>query len=148
MAPRLKPPARRLAVPAFLLVALLVAACGRAAGTGSVADPRLTEERARTLAQDAIEAFSACDHEAWIAHWGDALKAEANAVEFAPYCNGYVLAHGEFERIESVKHVPAETAGYVRWDVTARFGTGPVTFSFIIRADGEEIEGYIIDPPR
>jgi hypothetical protein len=133
---------------AIALFGLLGAGCNGAAGTGSVEDPRLSDERARSLAEEAITAFSACDHEAWIAHWADTLKAEADAAAFAPYCNGYVLAHGAFEAIESVKHGPAETAGYVRWDVTARFGTGPITFSFIIRADGEEIEGYIIDPPR
>ena len=129
-------------------IALLALACSGPVGTVGVDNPRRSEARARTLSQESIEAVSACDHERWIAHWADSLKAEADPVTFGPYCNGYVLAHGAFEGIEAIEHVPAETTGYVRWDVTARFGTGPVTFSFIIRADGEEIEGYIIDPPR
>lgn len=136
------------AVIAILLLAVAVAACGGTQGTVSVDDPMLSESRARAIAQDAIEAFSACDHDAWTLNWSNELKAESDASEFAPYCNGYVLAHGPFEAIEAVAHVPAETTGYVRWNVTARFGTGPVTFSFVIHAAGEEIEGYIIDPPR
>ena len=142
---------RRSAALAFSALILLVAgSCGPGgpAGTYIVDSPKLTTERAKALAQDAIEAFSACDHERWTAKWDEALRAESNAVDFGPYCRGYVLAHGQFERIESVDHVAAETAGYVRWNVTARFGTGPIVFSFVIRADGELIEGYIIDPPR
>ena len=133
---------------ALLLLVVAITACGGAQGTGSVDDPKLTEDRAKAIAQSAIEAFSICDHDAWTANWAASLKAESDPSQFAPYCNGYVLAHGPFEAIEAVEHVPAETSGYVRWDVTARFGTGPVTFSFIIHAAGEQIEGYIIDPPR
>jgi hypothetical protein len=133
---------------ALISMALFVLACSAPVGTIGVGNPSLSEDRARELAQESIEAFSNCDHERWIAHWADSLKAEADAVTFGPYCNGYVLAHGDFEGIAAIEHVPAETAGYVRWDVTAKFGTGNVVFSFVIRADGEEIEGYVIDPPR
>ena len=126
----------------------MAAACGGGPkGSISVENPRLSVERAQALAQSAIEGFSDCDHDAWTAAWDESLKAQSTADEFLPYCTGYVRAHGAFERIEAVTHVAAETAGYVRWDVTARFGTGPVIFSFVIAAEGERIEGYIIDPP-
>lgn len=126
----------------------ILAACAGTQASFSVDSPRLTTERATELAHGAIEAFSRCDYAGWTSDWADALRAEVAEADFAVYCRGYVAAHGSLDGIDSPERAAAETAGYVRWQVVARFDAGPVTFAFVIKADGELVEGYVIDPPH
>ena len=133
---------------AAFLAAALAACSATAPASFSVDSPKLTTERATELARDAIEAFGRCNYAGWTADWSEALRAEVAEADFATYCRGYVAAHGSLAGVDPVERSEAETAGYVRWQVVARFGAGPVTFAFVIKADGELVEGYVIDPPH
>ena len=141
---RTLPPAIRTAV----LAVALVACTSPVPASFGVDSPKLTTERATELARDAIEAFGRCDYAGWTADWSEALRAEVAEADFATYCRGYVAAHGSLAGVDPAERSAAETAGYVRWQVVARFGAGPVTFAFVIKADGELVEGYVIDPPH
>ena len=133
-------------VASFGIAILLLAACaGQPAGSSSPTSP-VTEEEARAMTQNMLEAYNAADYAAWSRDWSQVMKDAIPEQAFLDFREQSMATTGEFEAIESITSRPGQNPGVTRWGSTVRFENGTYLFMIAFNEGSKLIEGVDLSP--
>lgn len=133
-------------IAGFAAAILLLAACaGQPATSGQPISP-VTEQEARAMAENMLEAYNAADYTAWSRDWSPTMKLAIPEQAFLDFQAESMADTGRFEAIEGISSRPGQNPGVTRWETTARFQNGTWVLMIAFDDGSKSIEGVNISP--
>lgn len=138
---------RKLYVGLAFVGVLGLVACGSDT-SADVPTPVVSEDEARSIAENMLQAYNSGDYGAWSRDWSDEMKAGIDRATFEGFRQQTLPATGAFLQIKSVDLKPGEQDPDVaRYEFRASFEEDDdVLFMIAFYPGSRKIDGVQLDP--